>query len=608
MVSAFFLPALLTFAQQTSQTGMQVPADSGQPITTLTANAHLVVLDVVVVDKKGRPVKGLKSADFTVLEDHQPQKLSSFEEHNPITPAEAAALPSTPKLPPNTYTNYAPVPNNSAVNVLLLDALDTHVSDQMYLRSQMVKYMKTVAPGTPIAIFMLDTRLHLLQGFTSDPQVLRDFVNGKHNMPVFSPLLGAQGAGGSSDQAFMRQGMRLQYLQDAMRQLGRYLNGIPGRKNLIWFTGNIPVNPLGNDAIGDPFPDLNNFMDTMMSATDVLTLSRVAVYPVDARGLMTDPAFSAANGNLGTDGFGGMGMARPANPNSNNFLLETGDQHMTMDELAEATGGKAFYNSNGLKQAITEVIDSGSNYYTFSYSPTDRKWNGRYRKIEIKLAGLDAGQGYQLQYRRGYNAVDPGDGMLRAARGRLRVRTAFTRGGGDRPSVMQAAMERGALAPTQIIFKVRVTASPTLIKKQLVPQLPTGNKADLKKMKYPARAYTVNFAADARNMYFTATPDGIYHDNIEFVALLYDADGDVVNQVDYTVRADLNPKVYGQVLRAGINLHMAIAVPAKGDYFLRMGVHDVGGDKVGATEVPVEEIKLDVADATPLGALPTQRN
>jgi hypothetical protein len=94
-------------------------------VTTLTATARLVLLDVVVTDAKGKPVKGMKASDFTLLEDGAAQALSSFQEHHAITPDEAAQAAAAVKLPPNHFTNYDPAPEESASTVILLDALDT---------------------------------------------------------------------------------------------------------------------------------------------------------------------------------------------------------------------------------------------------------------------------------------------------------------------------------------------------------------------------------------------------------------------------------------------------------------------------------------------------
>ncbi len=133
-------------------------------------------MDVVASDSQQNPVHQLTAADFTVLEDGKPQTVKSFEEHATGTPA---PLPPPPKLDPGIFTNYSVAPANGALNILLLDKLNTPMDAQSVVRDQVLKYLKEVPPGTRIAIFSLTTNLSLLQGFTTNPEVLRALVEGK---------------------------------------------------------------------------------------------------------------------------------------------------------------------------------------------------------------------------------------------------------------------------------------------------------------------------------------------------------------------------------------------------------------------------------------------
>jgi VWFA-related protein len=546
-------------------------------VATLRTRARLVLLDVVVTDGRGQPVKGLKQSDFTLLEDGTPQALSSFQEHHPISPEEAAKAATMVKLPPNHFTNYDPVKNESAGTVFLLDALDTPVEAQMYLREQMIAYMKTVPAGSKIAIFQLDTQLHMIQEFTSDPEVLRQVVNSKRNQPVLSPLLGGPSAPG-----YVRERLRQQILSEGMQLLARYLAPFPGRKNLIWFTGRVPV-PVYGPGFNVPFPDMTSFIDDFSKTTDVLTLSRIAVYPIDSRGLQTDPAFSAANGG-GRRG-GGLG-----------FETRQFYQHGDLDDVAEATGGKAFYNTNGLKEAIAEVVDTGSNYYTLSYSPSNHVWDGGYRKLQVKLAA----QGLRLEYRRGYFALEDAAAENRHVAALASQRRGLPTGSGRSPA-MEVAMTMGAGAPKDVIFVVDVTPE-TVSKAKGDDSLAKDNYLDAKYRKDAYREYKIHYSVNAGTLHFMPTPDESYHGRVEFAAVVYDNMGQVVNSKTTTSPVDVDKATYDEMLRGGLGTVMTIAVPVKGSYFLRMGVQDVAADKVGALEVPVEKIRLDLP--TPAATTP----
>jgi VWFA-related protein len=599
---AFALSLLMLLPLHRSLVAQAVPSPSSdEPSLVIRRQTHLVVLDVVVVDKKLNPISGLKPSDFIVLEKSQPQTIRNFDEHAPAP--QPLSRPAMPKLPPNTFTNYTPVPDgNGPVNILLLDALNTPMKDQAYVRYQMLQYLKNMPAGTRVAVFGLTTHLRILQGFTSDPETLRTVLSGKKGLPSSSVLLNdpvngdypgndMAAFGNAPDfdavsssvtqfqaetQSYQKQ-LRARMTLDAMNDLARYLVGIPGRKNLIWFSGSFPLNIMPDGDIDNPFAVMASMEDEFRQTTDMMTQSQVAVYPVDARGLMTPPMFSAAN----------SGSQYVRNPNAmlndlGKWDQQTAEEHMTMDDMADATGGKAFYNTNGLKEAVTKSISLGSHYYTITYRPTNDKWIGDFRKIKVKLANGE--DGYQLYYRHGYYADDPDhprDSHMADA---------------PPPSAMRTALLRGAPDPTQIIFEAHIAK----VSPEPTPTAAIGNEPDTK-LHGPYITYAVNYGVDARNISFQATPDGIYHGRIEFIVLLYDADGNLLNSISNTMEANLASGTYSNVLKHGLQMSQLISVPQdpkhKGEYYLRMGVHDIPGDRVGAVEVPVSAVHAEPAPA-----------
>lgn len=85
----------------------------------------------------------------------------------------------------------------------------------------------------------------------------------------------------------------------------------------------------------------------------------MAVYPIDARGLQTSPQYMASN-------------SRRSSPGANIRFEGAHDfQHMDLDNIADQTGGRAYYNTNGLKQTLAYIVDNGSNYYTLAYATTN---------------------------------------------------------------------------------------------------------------------------------------------------------------------------------------------------------------------------------------------
>jgi len=89
-------------------------------------------------------------------------------------------------MPPNVYTNYPLTQTADAVNVLLLDALNTPTRDQTYVHSEMIKYLRTIPPGTRVAIFTLASRLRMLPGMTTDSSELLAVLNDKKGAAVLT--------------------------------------------------------------------------------------------------------------------------------------------------------------------------------------------------------------------------------------------------------------------------------------------------------------------------------------------------------------------------------------------------------------------------------------
>lgn len=576
-------------------------AQSAPPEPTIHAHSNLVIVDVTVTDAKNIPIRDLSPSDFTVLEDGKPQKINSFEVHSA---SDAVTLAPVPQLPPGVFTNRTAAPANGALNVLLLDKLNTPMKDQGWVLAQLRDYLKTMRPGTRIAIFGLTTQLRLLQGFTSNPEQLKAFLAGKKALPgasvamndsmagdnAGSPTLSDQMAdlvGDSPDAAIMlanlqqfeaeQQSFQLQlrarYTLDALNQLARYLELLPGRKNILWFSGSFPINILPDGDLQNPFAVVADASDEFRETTNLLARSQVAVYPIDARGLMNAPMLDASN----------SGAKYAKNPgafakDNAKFFQQTASEHGTMQQMAEATGGIAYVNTNGLKEAAQSAIDSGSNYYTLTYSPANTKWKGEYRKIQVKLDK----PGLELSYRRGYYADDPSvpvryDQPRSASKESKELPPPY--------DPMRAAMLHGGPEPTQILFEAAVRTVEGPEESAALPE----NQPN-PKIKGPFRRYIVHFTVNPRDLNCEATADRVHHCHIEFVASAFDADGMLVNVQAKVLAAALDDNRYNAFLNGKFAYNLQISVPVKGEHFLRLGMHDLTAEHIGALEIPLAAI------------------
>jgi VWFA-related protein len=619
------LAALSTVTAATIAQTTTAPQATG-PIPTLQANTQLVVVDVVVQDRNGHPVHGLKPENFHLLEDKTPQTIRHFEEHSNTAPPVQG--PQLSPMPPGTFTDYTPVAPNGTLNILLLDALNTPTKDQTYVRQQLQDYVKKAKPGTRIAIFGLANRLILLQGFTSDPQILKDAVDHKL-IPRGSALLddpsgsGVDQAAGSSaidtpaipspsdgalvqlaanlqefeaETAALETQLRIQLTLDGFNTLAHYLQAFPGRKNLIWFSGSFPLDLLPDGSLQNSFTVMFNNNAEFRDTTNLLSKAQVAVYPIDARGLVTPPVYNAASSGAALN---------PRNPQAfskavSKFNDSQSQEHGTMDELAESTGGKAAYNTNGIAAAVEAAIDSGTNYYTLSYSPTDRKENGGYRAIHVDLSGPPAGD-VKLAYRRGYYVDD-----ANSKHNQTSATTASTPDASDAAAAAaysRAAMSRGAPSPADLLFKVRILPA----SKATETAVAEGNTLDRGvPATGPFRRYDVDFVALPNEFKFTLLPDGRHSARLAFIVYVFDTDGRLLNSIGQNIDLNLLPDSYARFRNSVIQRHMEISVPVKAEAFLRVGIEDVSTNKFGVVELPVDTIsRLAPAVYTPAPPPPT---
>jgi VWFA-related protein len=426
------LGCLLSFFTISVEAQTASPVSQNQP-TTLTVSTKLVVVDIVVTDSAGNAVRGLHAEDFHLTEDGKAQSILSFEESNALPKGPVAPL----KLPQNVFSNLQPLGDNGSMNVLLIDALNTPAADQGLVLQQLNSYLKKMTPGTPLAVFSLGTTLRLVQGFTGDAATLmaaledektgvlpktthlsdspQDEVEDQEHigmMRQMRSILPGSIEGMQSKEA-ITQGyqdkQRIKITLQALQVLARYLAQIPTRKNLVWFASTFPVT-LSPDKSERSIADGGELGFEIKSTSDLLADSRVAIYPVGARGVEIlsgsgDQIGGVAPGQASDDAVA-LNLPSQQTITSEDTTSRQGNMRLasgaTMEALAAATGGEAVVSTNDLTGSLAHAIANGSHYYTISYAPTDTAVDGKFRRIEIR--GPD--RKHRLAYRRGYYALN----------------------------------------------------------------------------------------------------------------------------------------------------------------------------------------------------------
>jgi VWFA-related protein len=554
------------------------------------------LVDVVVTDSHGNPVSGLRQQDFKLTENGKPESVVFFEEHRG---AEAAPI-DLPKMPSNVFTNVPIAPQADSLNVLLLDALDTPEADQSYVRAQVIEFLKAMKPGTPLAVFSLTTDLRLVQGFTGSPSTLLASLQDKKNgvwpeTTAFSHsttddlddkeevwrrqmMLGAHHTDAGitaliQDQQNVKAYQAVQRVTvtaEALEIIARYLARIPGRKNLIWFASRFPMAffPVGNGngalSVGrktgglEPVENVRIQTGKLKETADLLTVSRIAIYPVGARGVET---FIGGQADVPYQGDIPVKV-----PEEEEMLAN----YRIMGELALETGGERISGTNDLNKAIAHAIDNGSHFYTLSYTPSNPKMDGQFRSIELSIPEAK----YTLAYRKGYFALDSGQASGRS-KDSTQEKTAATL------NPLQPLMMRGTPSSTEILYGARVAPTDP----QPAPNaIRAGRNA---KLAEPVKRYAVDLIIRCTDVKLQLRADGKREGKVQVELLAYDRDGHALNWQGGTLAMNLAPDIFAAIQRSGVPAHFEIDVPSDKDVFLATGVYDWESGKAGTLEIPI---------------------
>jgi VWFA-related protein len=163
-----------------------------------------------------------------------------------------------------------------------------------------------------------------------------------------------------------------------LKDLGEAMARIPGRKNMVWLSAAFPVNM----SIGPGGPETNYVRDRLTGTGRALAKGNVALYPVDVRGVVAPE--------------GGQSAAAVA--------IAARNRHESMEVIAAATGGRAFYNTNDLGAAMSEAVEDAEVTYTIGFYPAEGD------ESEIHRVRIEAGRrGVSLRYRDTYVTTPPAE-------------------------------------------------------------------------------------------------------------------------------------------------------------------------------------------------------
>src|SRR6202030_3936225 len=376
----------------------QAPQQAQQPQYELHVTSELVLVNVVVRDRKGNLVRDLKKEDFTLLEDGKRQNVSTFDFENVDELATAGAAEATVSgAAPDTALLRSAADQPAALNArdrrLMLLFFDFSGMDPEQIDRSVdaaKKFVQTrMQPADLIALVSLATNMRIDLDVTDDKtKVLsaltaytsgqgQGFDNGATGSAEGAAETGGAFTADDTDYNTFNADRKLLALQSIMQTLGK----ISQKKAIIYFSNGISQNGVDNQS-------------ALRAATASAVKANVSIYPVDIRGLQAfPPGGEAQNASLhGQSAYNGAAVLNDLNSNA--------ASQDTLSTLASDTGGTAFFDSNDFSGVFSQVQKDSSAYYVLGFTSTNAQKDGRFRHLKVQLNRQDL----KLDYRSGYYA------------------------------------------------------------------------------------------------------------------------------------------------------------------------------------------------------------
>jgi VWFA-related protein len=510
---------------------------TAQEAPKFETGARLVQINVLARDKGG-PVANLTKGDFVITDRGKPQKISVFS----VTTDAARRGQDVPaRLPENTFSNRAvAAASPNSVTIVLLDGLNTLVTGNTsayeerptwaddhalaYAKEHLMDFVKGMDSKDRVAIYSLAESLSVLSDFTNDREQLLRILNGYRASsvtdrekadprPVHTPVPGDFDALIDHERQELANTInanRAQITMSALASIAAHVAAIPGRKNLVWLTADLP------------FP--------AAAIARVVERADIAIYPVDARGLLTRRTIPGTIDDVG----GIFGGAKPGAPNSQPRGQDV------MQEIAEDTGGRAFINTNDLAQAIRSAVEDAAVTYTLGFYVEPAALDGKFHPVKVHLK-----QGHaDLRYPKGYFAIQ------------------------DAPAAeTKARLADGIKSPLEAAG-IHLVARIERVKPDSI---------------------SISGSVDLHQVELVRSGD-VQKGSVEIMIVQQNAAGLVIARENKTVHLDLNRESYAQLLKTGI-MFREVVEPKDGLATLRILVADSGTATTGSLIVPISHVK-----------------
>lgn len=522
---------------------------------TIRANVRLVSLDVIVTDKNGQPVPGLRAEDFRVRENGHEQKILKLEQRLAASNTGSQnGSQANRELTAATFTN-KPADGEPVWNVILYDLLDTATDQQERSRKYLWQFIKTLPPEQPIAFVRMDANLRVLVPFKAGAGAVDKLLASSVAGPESSPLLeiynpddealmrhiqakmpdhGAAQQAGLQAMELEKMSQRVQTVLGDFNSLAKWLSKYPGKKNVYWLSTGFPLVAVPQSHGGPSTSFRGIFASQQREMDKNLQLARIAIFPIDVRGVLGDyDGMRDATHNSGL--YASPGGAQILSADMDAFEGEQRQEIMQMLDIAEATGGVAAFNRNDIDGMLRSAFQQSQNFYTIAYAPPSANWNGDYRKIEISMVA----RGYHLAYRRGYYAIDLP----------------------TKPPTLDeftVALRKGAAPSTGVLFST--------------------------KLKKANDSLVLNYVVDIHTLQFSIEADGRQGAGLDCAVVEYDSAGTMLGTSEIHVDGKVKPGQWTRLEQTGFPAQQVVPL-APGTASLTVGIRDHSSGEFGNMEI-----------------------
>lgn len=517
---------------------------------TFRSQSELVVVPAVVTDHSGAHISNLKKEDFTVQENGAEQKIAVLEEVHTTTERLNRAAPQ-----PNVYSNNLNgARSERRITIIALDTINTPFLDQAHARSELLKFLGNwVTGGEPMSLVVLTrSGVKVIHDFTTDPRILAQALQRVRNRDehlVDEPSLEAgpeetavnaeaqqvfqMMADAQENMAAFQRRVAATLTLEAMQQISQAFRGVPGRKSLLWASSGFPFS-ISDQSMSPSYPGRDSISDILPlyeRTWHALSDAQIAVYPVDLRGV----AYLGPTADIG----------RPSRNFRQRVNWSNSERIATFQSVAEATGGRAFYNTNDLAGAFRKAAEDSTSYYILTYYRDVKDTKPGWRKLKV----LVNRPGVHIRARSGFFVEKP-----QPAESEQQMR------GREIALAMSSPIEYTGIG---IIARWK-PATGAEAGKSLVPF-----------------ALTI----DANGVAVDEGKDN--HVRIDFFAVARTATGDSAGQVGQTVDSHLNSENVAKMQHNGMSYDNAIALPP-GEYTVRFVVRDELSGRIGTVSAPLK--------------------